>query len=207
MLTTAARNQLRDVLPHGQKPADLRGFDLSWTTSSGTTYTETITPDVMWASQDVKPEYPLIYLDLDPDGVHRTELMPLNEIIQRVAVPSDPTIAYEEYRGEPLYSILNITIEVESGEGGIRKSVLANKLAMQVYSLFRFETEFLTFTDDEDEWPLIVEPVTAGVRHLPDQGDGSVDRYHMQFRVEYELAQSVLVEAVDSIDYSITVTQ
>ena len=208
MLSTAARARLRDVLPHENKPPDLRGFDISWTPSSGTTRETTIVPEVTWRSQGDEPDYPIIVLDADPDGVHRTEALPLDEIIRREAVPQDPTIAYREYRGEPLYSILSVTVAVEANRlGGIPRTVVARDLAQQVYAYYRFETDHLRRQgDDAYEWPLIVRPTTEGVRHLPDE-DGAVDRYHMQFRVDYELTQATLVEALKDFTYDIEITQ
>ena len=207
MLSTAARGTLRDVLPHENKPADLRGFDLTWNRDDGATFDETIVANVDWARQDLEPEYPQITLEINPDGVHREDLLPLDEVIRREARPDDPTIAYEEFRGEPLYSILNVIVEVARDHGQIRKSIVAHKLASQVYSFYRFETGHLRRQGDDGEWPLIVRPVGEGVRPLPDEGDGDVERYHMQFRVEYELTQAVLVEALADFEYEIIVTQ
>lgn len=116
----------------------------------------------------------------------------------------------------------------------IPRSAFAKELAQALFMAFRFDADYLNepgvtrdgdplwaeanpddgVVDDEsvvdpEDWavPMNIEPVPGrGIVRNPAMVDEQhVDRYNMQFRVEYELTQSVLVEAVQAVEYDVRI--
>ena len=218
MLPPETQDRILDVIP------DVITVDyrLPVATPDGGQTTETHTADVPLTvreqRQDTPPrgDYPLAAVAFDPTTVSWTPGQRLPDTHHTEPVLNDPTVAYREFVGEDVYDQLNIVIAVADGidtdadgRNEIPKSVVAKKLAQQVYAAFLLGTDHLNDpatidATDEYVWPVLVtETRGEGVTRLPaTERQQPIARYAMQFNCRYTLTESRLVEAVEAIEYT-----
>lgn len=161
--------------------------------------------------QDEPPlsQYPLAAVAFDPTSIIFGRNQPLSKIVREEIVPSDPNIALKRWVGQDMYDILNVIIAVADGKDGIPKSVLAQKIASEVYANFLLGAEHLNDEaqmDNDYEWPVLVEQTRdVGISRVPTiQNETAVTRYQMEFRCRYELTEERFIDAVDAIGYTMT---
>lgn len=226
MLSTTAQHRLYAHVPGNEHRRDVGAepLDITYYTPRGRARQTQVWLDVGWAEENHTFEYPAVVLELSPTSVQRYDGRKIADTIRKYARPSDPTIAYERVEGTRLYDVLNITVAVREGQDGIPKGALAKEIAQAIFATFRFEVDYLNepgttregdplFGEDAHvdalDWaqPMVVEPMSGeGMVNTSAMVDEQhVTRYEMQFRVEYELTHSVLVEAVEAIEYDVTV--
>lgn len=222
MLPTTAQHRLYQHVP-GNKHTDDAPIEVSYFAPDGTYRQEDVWLDVQWAEERRTTQYPCVILELSPTGVQRYDNNRLTDTVRKLAKPNDPTIAYERVEGTQLYDILNLTVACRDGVGDIPRGALTKELVNEMYAAFRFEEDYLNepgvgpdglpvFGEDAHvdalDWsqPMRIRPVAgSGAVHTSAMIDEQhIDRYEMQFRVEYELTHSVLVEAVEAIEYDVT---
>jgi len=231
MLPVPAQHRLHRPVPGNDAlpPSERRELTIDYYTFDGEYIQATPELDVFWAEEDYTAQYPCVAMELDPTGVQRYDGNTLTDWARRVAKPNDPTIAFERVEGTKLYDVLTLTVAVRDDyitDRGkeIRRSAFAKELAQALFAEFRFETDYLNepgvtadgtplYGDDApveaNDWaqPMVVEPmpgtgITRGAAMVDEQ---HVDRYQMQFRITYELTHSVLVEAVEALEYEVTI--
>lgn len=190
-----------------------RNLTVEWrrpTTTGTTLQTSNVNLTVREQRQDEPPlsQYPLAAVTFDPTSIIFGRNRPLNQIVRETVVPNDPNIALKRWVGQDMYDILNIIIAVADGKDGIPKSVLAQKIASEVYANFLLGSDHLNdpaqMTGDY-EWPVLVEQTRdVGISPIPAiQNETTVSRYQMEFRCRYELTEEVFIDAVDAIEYTI----
>lgn len=218
MLPTPAQHRLYRHID------DLSPLDITYYAPDGTARQAAVPLDVFWANEDYTATYPAVALRLDPTSVQRYEGGRLTDTVRKVARPDDPTVAYERLEGTQLYDVLHVTVAVRDDHDGIPRSALAKEIAQNLFASLRFETDYLQepgvaadgsplYGDDAPvdalDWsqPMVVEPVPGtGITRNPAMLDEQTTmRYEMQFRVNYELTHSVLVDAVEAIEYDVYV--
>lgn len=233
--TTAQHRLYRHVPGNEDLPPDQRrSLDLDYYTPTGEYIHAEPTLDVFWANEDYTPRYPCVSLDLSPTSLRQRGTETLSAFVRKLARPNDPTIAYERLEGEPLYDVLTVQVAVRDPyhpgvpnthpSAHIKPGEFAKELAQTLWMDLRFQTDYLNVPGvtadgsplfgpdahvDADDWAqaMVIEPepgsgVTANHGRVDDQ---HVWRYAMQFRVSYTLTHSVLVEAVEALDYTVYV--
>lgn len=160
--------------------------------------------------QDEPPlsQYPLAAVTFDPTSIIFGRNRPLKDIIHETVVPNDPNIALKRWVGQDMYDVLNIIIAVADGKDGIPKSVLAQKIASEVYASFLLGADHLNDVaqmTEPYEWPVLIEQSRdVGISRMPTiQNATAITRYQMEFRCRYTLTEEMFIDAVDAIGYTI----
>lgn len=225
MLSSRSRTRIFQHIPGNRYVDDPAPLEIEYVHSDGRIETVDLTGEVevWWTRQDQGAisggvTYPAIVLELSPTGVVREYGQTVSEVLRRITKPEDPTVAYEEVRGEKVYDILHITVATNQRNGTIPKTDVAREIAREVYAQFKFNSGHLNERGvDADGRPLpeglasspplrITQRPGTGIQNTSAMVDEqSVSRYEMQWRVEYELSQRVLVDAVEAIEWEFTV--
>lgn len=235
MLPTTAQHRLFRHIPGNKhiEPPARRELDLDYYTYTGEYIHAEPTLDVFWAHEDYTPRYPSVSLRLGPTSLPQAGGTTLHDWVRKVAKPNDPTIAFERFEGTKLYDVLTVQVSVRDDyypdlpntgrNAHIKAGEFAKELAQTLWVDLKFETEYLNEPGvtadgtplfgadahvDAEDWAqaMNIEPASGGITPTTARVDEQhVHRYSMQFNIEYTLTHSVLVEAVEAIEYTVTV--
>ena len=203
MLHPNAKNRLLRVAP--------TSVDVDWIHPiTGEQEGTNVDVDVRWRRQDEPIQYPVISMELSPEGVpqHAFGDREGDDIYKRPR-PEVDEIAYEQYIGTPMRAELHITVAVERSHGGIPAHMVADRIANEVFFEYEYNSDNLhqqgTTEEGEPidyEWPMAVyKPDDVGIRNLNRIIDGqSVQRRALQFNVDYRWWRFDEVPATDKLE-------
>lgn len=214
MLHENAKQRIKDLIP--------REYDIQWLDPLTEESTETTVDldhrQVSWANDDSPTPYPAVILNFDPGSTPRGDIGHVfSDGTYKVPRPDDESIAYEQYSAKPMSGTLNVVVATntdEQGSGGslIPKRVIADSIAMQIFQTLEFESDHLTDpgVDPDGEplaysWPVHIRGIgTDGMadtsRMLDEQ---SIQRRHMQWRIDYAYFHEETVPATAAIEYTL----
>lgn len=203
MLHPNAKNRLMRVCP--------TEIEVQWIHPvTGEDTSTTVEPDIRWKTQDQPISYPVISMELSPEGVpqHAFGDREGDDTIIHPK-PNEDEVAYDLYIGTPMYAELHITVAVATSHAGMPDHMVADAIANEVFYEYEYNSEHLhrqgTTQEGEPvdyEWPMAVsKPDDVGIRNLNRVIDGqNVQRRALQFEVEYRWWRHEEVPATDALD-------